>query len=104
MLPRFNISIKSIKIFIDYSNVVLLKKKINALKLSTTNEKLKIIICLKFSNIFMNLKHYLNFTNYIKNHIYFYLTIFQSLQDFKITLLKILLNSDLKRKKIYVQN
>ena len=88
IFSKLNISIKLIKVFLNYSNVVLLRQRIDALKLSTTKEKLKVIANLKFSNIFKNLKHYLKFTKYIRNHIYYYFAIVKSLQNLKTILLK----------------
>lgn len=96
---KYNISIKSTKIFLKYLNVVLLKQRVNALKLSTTNEKLKAITDLKFFDILKNLEHYFDFTKYIRNHIYYYAAIVKSLQNFKTFLLEFSFNIDFKRKK-----
>ena len=49
IFSKINISIKLTKVFLSYSNVNLFNQKINVLKLSTTNEKLKVITDLKFS-------------------------------------------------------
>ena len=98
LFNKLNISIKSIKIFIVYSDVVLLKQKINVLNFTTTKERLKAIAEIKFSEIFENLKHYLKLTNYIKDHIYFYSTIANSLQRLKIELLKQTFNASSKRR------
>ena len=43
ILLKYNISIKLTKMFSEYLNVVLLKQRVNALRLSTTNKKLKVI-------------------------------------------------------------
>ena len=88
IFSRLNISIKLIKVFLSYSNVVLLKQRVDELKLSTTKKKLKVIVSLKFSNILKNLKHYLKLTKYIRNHIYYYFAIVKSLQNLKTILLK----------------
>ena len=94
-----NISIKSIKIFLSYSNVVLLRQRVDALELSITDEKLKAIACLKFPDTLKELEHYLDLTEYIRNHIHYYSTIVKSLQNLKTALLKSASGSDLKRKK-----
>ena len=96
---NLNISIKSIKIFLDYSNVVLLKQRVNVLRLSITDEKLKTIACLKFSDTLKEFEHYLDLTEYIRNHIHYYSTIVKSLQNLKTVLLKFASKSDFKRKK-----
>lgn len=72
--------IKSIKVFLFYSNVVLLKQKVNVLNFSITEKKFKFIVEIKFLEIFNNLKHYLKLTNYIKDYFYFYSTIADFLQ------------------------
>lgn len=69
---KSKISIKFIKIFIVYFDVIFLNQKINVLNLSITKEKLKIIIDIQFLETFDDLKTYLNLTSYIKNHIYFF--------------------------------
>ena len=98
LFNKLNIFIKSIKVFIVYSDVVLLKQKVNVLNFIIIKEKLKAIAEIKFSETFENLKHYLKFTDYIKNHIYFYLTIANSLQKLKIELLKQAFNANSKKR------
>ena len=49
ILMNNNISIKFIKIFLDYFNVSLLKSKMNSLKLIIVENKLKVIVKLRFS-------------------------------------------------------
>ena len=85
---RLNISIKLIKVFLNYLNVVLLRQRVDALKLSTTKKKLKVMANLKFLSTFKNLKHYLKFTKYIRNYIYYYFAIVKFLQNLKTILLK----------------
>ena len=71
LFVKLNISIKSIKIFLVCSNVILLNQKIKALDFSTIKERFEIIIEIKFFEIFDDLKHYLKLIKYIKNYIYF---------------------------------
>lgn len=85
--------------FLDYSNVVLFKQIVNVLRLSTADEKLKIIIDLQFFRIFKNLKDYFDLTDYIHDHIYYYAVIVKLLQNLKTTLLKTAFKSDLNRRK-----
>ena len=62
ILTENNISIKSIKIFIDYPSISLLNQKVNFFDLTTTKKKLNVIIKLRFFRTFRQLKTYLNFT------------------------------------------
>ena len=98
LFSKFNILIKSIKVFFDYPNVILLKQRVNVLNLFIIDEKLKIIAEFKFLSTFKNLKNYLDLTDYIRDHIYYYFAMAKSLQNFETMLLKAASNSDLKRK------
>lgn len=86
---KFNITIKSFKVFIDYSNVTLLRQRSNSLEFSISEKKLKTIADIKFSETLQNLKHYFELTDYIRDHIYYYAVIVKSLQNLKPFLLNI---------------
>ena len=88
VLKKNNISIKSIKIFIDYFFVFLFDQKIDFLKLTTVVEKLKIIVKLRFSFNFRQLKSYLSFIDWMRDYISFYVDINKSFQKRKIELLR----------------
>ena len=88
VLKKNNIFIKSIKVFIDYLFVFLFDQKINFLKLATIVEKFKIIVKLRFSFNFRQLKSYLNFIDWMRDYISFYVDINKSLQKRKIELLR----------------
>ena len=88
ILIENNISIKSIKIFIDYSSISLLNQKVDFFDLITTKKKLNVIIKLRFSRIFRQLKTYLNFIKWMRDYIVHYVNIFKSLQNKKIELLR----------------
>ena len=88
MLKKNNISIKFIKTFIDYFSVSLLDQKIDSLNLIIVIEKLKTIVKLRFSINLRQLKSYLNFIDWMRNYIFFYVDISKSLQKRKITLFK----------------
>lgn len=98
LFVKLNIVIKSIKIFLKYSSVSLLKQRVNVLNLFTTEKRLKIIFSIIFSKILMNLKHYLKLTEYIRNQIHYYSTIIKSLQNLKTILLKNSSTFELKRR------
>ena len=57
----FDIIFSSKKFFFEYSIVALLDQKIDAFDLTTTVDKLKVILKLNFSYTLKNLKSYLNF-------------------------------------------
>ena len=88
MLKKNNISIKLIKTFIDYLSISLLNQKINSLNLTIVIEKLKIIVKLRFSINLRQLESYLNFIDWIRNYIFFYVDIHKLFQKRKTTLLK----------------
>ena len=86
VLMKNNIFIKIVKTFLNYSNVSLLNQKVNSLKLTIVENKLKIIFKLRFFRIFRQLKFYMNFTNWLRDYVYFYVDISASLQQRKIEL------------------
>ena len=88
LFVKFNIAIKLIKMFIDYSDVALLEQRVNSLKFSISEEKFKAIASIKFSETLQNLKHYFELTKYIRDHIHYYAVIVRSLQNLKSFLLK----------------
>ena len=63
------ISLKLIKVFINFLNITLLNNVINAFKLFITQNRIEIIKKLKFLTIVKQLKHYVSFTKYFKNKI-----------------------------------
>ena len=74
-----NIFIKSIKIFIEYFIINLFDQKMNSFDLTIVEDKLKIILLLKFSRILQQLKAYLKLINYLREYVFFYVDIFKSL-------------------------
>ena len=83
-----NIFIKFIKVFIEYFFVSLLDQKMNFLNLTIVVEKLKIIVKLRFSCNFRQLKSYLKLIDWMKDYISYYVDISKSLQKRKIELLR----------------
>lgn len=98
LLVKKNINLNSIKIFLHYFEITLLKQRINAFELSIIEKKLKAFMFLTPSNIFAKLKIYLELTNYITQYIHFYVSIFRSFQNLKTILLKLKFKNDAKRK------
>ena len=98
VLVKNNIFIKAIKTFLSYSNVSLLNQKVNFLKLTIVENKLKIIFKLRFSRIFRQLKFYMSFINWLRDYVYFYVDISASLQQRKIEFQRHKLNVDNARR------
>ena len=101
LFVKKNIDLNSIKIFLSYSKVTLLRQKVNALDLSIIENRIKALISLKMSNALTQLKTYLKLIEYIKQYIHFYVFISWSLQDLKTVLLKLKSVSVDVRKKTY---
>ena len=88
ILIENNISIKSIKVFIDYSSISLLNQKIDFFDLTTTKKKLNVIVKFRFFRTFRQLKTYLRFIEWMRDYITHYVDIFKSLQNKKTELLR----------------
>ena len=88
ILKENNVSIKFIKTFLDYSSISLLDQKMNFLDLVTAIEKLKIIVKLRFSINLRQLKFYLDFIDWMRDYISFYVDINKSLQKRKIVMFR----------------
>ena len=85
---KFNILIKSFKIFLTYSSIRFLTKKINFLNLIIDEIKLRVISNLKFSITLRQLKHYFNLIDGMREYVEKYVKIIKFLQICKITMLK----------------
>ena len=83
-----NITIKIIKIFIDYSTMQLLDQRIDFFELATIEDKLKTIFMLKFSRSLRQLKIYLRLIDWLREYISHYVDVFKSLQKRKTKLLR----------------
>ena len=100
VLTQNNISINSIKTFLEFSFVNLLKQHVTSLKLSTNEQKLRTITNLTFSRNLTQLETYLRLTEWFRQYIDHYAVKSESLQLRKIRLLKLAFKSD-NAKKIY---
>jgi hypothetical protein len=85
---RKEIIINSLKIFLDYQSVILLKQRVNVLELIIVEKKLKAIALFKFSKNLIALERYLDLADYLRDKVYFFVDVFKSLQELKIKLLK----------------
>lgn len=87
-LDENNISIKLTKVFLNYLFVQLLDQKIDFLRLTIVEDKLRAISMLRFSRSLRQLKIYLDLINWLRKYVSHYASIFKSLQIRKIELLK----------------
>jgi hypothetical protein len=84
----WQIIINSLKTFLEYQSVILLKQRVNVLELITIEEKLKAIALFKFSKNLTALKKYFELIHYLKNKIYFFAKVAKFLQKLKTKLFK----------------
>ena len=83
-----NIFINSIKFFLIYFSIRLLKQKMNSLNLTINENKLRVINKLAFSKILRQFKHYLGLTNWMEKYVKKYVKLIKSLQVRKTSMLK----------------
>lgn len=82
-----------------------MRQKVNALNLSTTENKLKTLTFLKLLKTSTKSETYFDLIEYIRQYISFYRSIFRSLQNLKTTLLKAkFANSVDVKKSLYFEN
>ena len=74
------------KSFFDYLTVQLLDQHVDALELTTTEDKLVIIVNIEFLCTLFTLEKYLGMTNYLHQYILYYTVIIKSLQKRKVRL------------------
>ena len=72
LFKKYNIAIKTSKIYLSYFFIVLLNQRVNNFDLFTTKNKLKVIRDLKFSRTLKHLKIYLRKINYLRQYIIYY--------------------------------
>lgn len=82
-LNSINIHLKPNKAYLDYPSIDLLGQRVNALRLTTTEEKLWAIKNLEFPKTLATLDKYLDLTNYLKQYVPYYAIITKLLQERK---------------------
>ena len=95
ILNSYNISLKPTKAFIGYPSVQLLGQRVDALELTTAQDKLEAITALEFPKTLKALETYLGMTGYLRHYIPFYAQIAEPLQNRKTSL-----NKDLRQRNI----
>ena len=88
MLNKNNVSIKLIKIFLNYSSISFFDQKIDSFDLITFEEKLKTIVKFRFSRILRQLEIYFDLIDWLRDYIAHYVDIFKSLQNRKTEFLR----------------
>ena len=101
ILEHNNIAVNSKKTYIEYFSVKLLKQHVNFFDLITDKDKLRVIAQFTFSATFEQFETYLKLTNWFKNYIEKYASIFKSLQNKKTLLLKNFSKTDQVRKSYF---
>ena len=84
----YNILIKLTKSFLNYPDVGLLGQRVNSLRLTTSEEKLKTIRLLTCPHMLGALEYYLSLTGYLRSYIHFYAQLAAPLQKLKTLLLR----------------
>lgn len=82
----YNISIKPIKLFLNYPDIELLGQRLNSLRLIIFDKKLKAIYLPTYPNTLGALEYYLSLTGYLQSYIYFYTQLVTPLNNLKILL------------------
>ena len=100
-MTKNNISVNSLKTFLNFSFVTLLKQHVNFLSLSTKKKTIKVVANLIFSKILNNFETYFDFIDWFCNYIENYVKKSKSFQNKKIRLLKKSSKSNNARK-VYV--
>ena len=98
LFKKYNIVIKTFKIYFDYFIIVLLNQRVNNFDMFIVENKLKIIFDLKFSHILKYLKIYLDKIEYLRQYVVYYAQKTIALQRRKTRLLRDALNKKRTRK------
>ena len=91
LFRQHRISLNLKKSFLDYLSVTLLEQRVNFLDLFTSEEKLKIIISLRFPKSLRKLETFLRLIRWLRSFIFRYAQRVNALQQRKIELIKTIL-------------
>ena len=101
LLNSYNIRFSFKKSFLEYFIVALLKQKIDVFDLIIVANKLVVIINLRFFYTLKNLKKYLDFIEWLRNYIVWYVQKTESLQIRKTLLLRSSSANKKRQRKMY---
>ena len=90
ILNSYNISLKPTKAFIEYLSVHVFGQRVDALGMTTAQDKLEAIMALEFPKTLKALESYLRMTGDLRHYITFYAQIAEPLQNRKTSLNKCL--------------
>lgn len=79
---------KLTKLFLNYPDVGLLRQRVNSLRLTISDKKLKAIYFLTYPNMLRALEYYLGFTGYLQGYIHIYAQLAAPFQELKRLLLR----------------
>ena len=99
----FDITLSSKKSFFDYFTIALLNQKIDVFDLTTTIDKLKIIMKLNFFYTLKNLKDYFDLIDWFRDFVFWYAQKANVLQRRKILLIRLFFFNKKSIRKIYSQ-
>lgn len=85
---QYNISIKPIKVFLNYFSVNLLGQHVNSLDLTTAEDKLVAIAAIEYLVTLGDFEHFLDLIGYLCSSVHCYAQIATPLQDLKTVFLK----------------
>ena len=94
LFKKYNIVIKTFKIYFDYSIIVLLNQRVNNFDLFIVENKLKIIFDLKFFHTLKHLKIYFDKIEYLRQYVVYYAQKTAVLQRRKTRLFRDALNKN----------
>jgi len=83
LFQQVQITLSSIKSFIEYSLISLLGQRVNSFKMTTSEEKIEVISNLDFSRNWKDLERYLGLTGWLCNYVSYYAQLTASLQRWK---------------------
>ena len=97
------VNLTSIKSFLNYFSIILLRQRVNSLDLFISKKKIVVIIFLQFSKSLKNLNYFLSFIDWLRHCVERYSQLTQSLIVRKTTLIKLIIINDNARKKQFTQ-
>lgn len=99
---KYNVILNSKKKNLNFFLIVILNQIIDAFDMIIVEKKLIAIVKFDFSKILKQLKTYFELTKYLRNYIFFYAQIVESLQNRKMFLLRNNFNKNKSKKRFFM--
>ena len=80
LLNYMRIILNSAKSYLDYLSIILLRQRVDAFELTTSEKKLNVNIKLTFLHTLKDLKTYLDMTKWLRNYVSYYAQVIEPLQ------------------------